>query len=207
MFYDRSKPFEKVIPYYDRFDPGIQVEIPQAYIIPQGWHKVLERLSANKIEMLPISSDTIFKVEAYRISNVEYSRSPYEGHFLHRNIEISKESKSVSFRQGDFYIPSEQPGVRYLLETLEPEATDSYFHWNFFDAIMQQKEYFSSYVFEDIALQLLKDDPEMNSRFEAEKAANTEFAQSRRAQLDWIYRNSPYYEPAHLSYPVYRLVK
>ena len=104
-------------------------------------------------------------------------------------------------------IPTDQPGVRFLLETLEPEATDSYFRWNFFDAIMQQKEYFSSYVFEDIALQLLEKDSDLAARYQAEKEGNPEFSANRRAQLDWIYRNSPYYEPAHLSYPVYRYLK
>ena len=42
------------------------------------------------------------------------------------------------------------------METLEPTATDSFFNWNFFDGILQQKEGFSPYVFQDIATELLK---------------------------------------------------
>ena len=60
------------------------------------------------------------------------------------------------FKKGDLYIPTKQKGIRYLIETLEAEATDSFFNWNFFDTILQQKEGFSSYVFEDIAAEYLK---------------------------------------------------
>jgi hypothetical protein len=37
------------------------------------------------------------------------------------------------------------------LETLEPEAVDSFFNWNFFDTMLQQKEGYSDYIFEDLA--------------------------------------------------------
>ena len=31
-----------------------------------------------------------------------------------------------------------------------------------------------------------------------------EFAKNSRAQLDFVYKNSPYYEPAHLKLPIYK---
>ncbi|MGY0039706.1 hypothetical protein [Pedobacter sp. NJ-S-72] len=45
------------------------------------------------------------------------------------------------------------------METLEPQATDSFFNWNFFDSILDQKEHYSPYVFEDTAAGLLKITP------------------------------------------------
>ena len=45
------------------------------------------------------------------------------------------------------------------MATFEPEAADSWFSWNFFDAVLQRKEYFSSYVFEDLAADLLDQGP------------------------------------------------
>ena len=36
-------------------------------------------------------------------------------------------------------VPTQQSGVKYILETLEPEALDSFFNWNFFDAMLGQK--------------------------------------------------------------------
>ena len=81
------------------------------------------------------------------------------------------------------------------------------FNWNFFDAILQQKEYFSAYVFEDTAAKLLKDDAKLKAAFVKKKEEDKAFAESGEAQLDWIYRQSVYYEKSHLQYPVYRKIK
>ena len=62
---------------------------------------------------------------------------------------------------------TDQPAVRFILETLEPQAPDSYFAWNFFDGILMQKEYFDGYVFEDTAAELLRKDPALQKALEA----------------------------------------
>jgi hypothetical protein len=94
--------------------------------------------------------------------------------------------------------------VKYLLETLEPEAIDSFFNWNFFDTILQQKEGYSEYVFEDLAAYLLKENPKLKSELDSKILEDQKFAKDSKAQLDWIYKHSIYYEKAHLQYPVYR---
>ena len=52
-----------------------------------------------------------------------------------------------TFRKGDWVIELNQPANRFLMETLEPQAEDSYFAWNFFDAILGQKEGFDFTIF------------------------------------------------------------
>ena len=89
------------------------------------------------------------------------------------------------------------------MSVLEPEATDSFFNWNFLDSVLQQKEHFSAYVFEDIAQQMLQEQPELKEAFEAKKA-DPAFARSAYAQLNWIYQQSPHYEASHLRYPIFR---
>ncbi len=37
LYYDRAKPYEKEIPFYNFYTPGNFIEKPKAYIIPQGW--------------------------------------------------------------------------------------------------------------------------------------------------------------------------
>ncbi len=71
---------------------------------------------------------------------------------------------------------------------------------------MQQKEYFSNYVFEDIAAQLLKQDVNLKKQLQEFINTHPEAAKSAQAQLDFIYRHSPYYEKSHLRYPVSRIV-
>jgi hypothetical protein len=93
------------------------------------------------------------------------------------------------------------------MEMLEPQGEDSYFAWNFFDAILQQKEGYSDYRWEDIAAEVLKDNPAIQKALDTKKASDPKFAANASAQLDFIYKQSPYYEPVHLRYPVFRLVK
>ncbi len=207
LYYDRSKPFNKMVPYYQSYSPTLQVTIPKAYIVPKSWWNVIELLKINNIEMEPLAKGTEIEVESYRIKDYKTSKQPYEGHYPHNSVSIEISSKKIAFHEGDFVINTQQPGVKYLLETLEPQGIDSYFNWNFFDAILQQKEYFSDYVFEDTAAALLKNDKNLKAAFEKKKQEDKLFAEDADAQLDWIYRNSVYYEQSHMEYPVYRIVK
>ncbi|TXK74964.1 M14 family metallopeptidase [Mesonia sp. K4-1] len=204
--YNREKPFVKEINYYDFFKPQDSVTIPQAYIIPQGWWMIKERLLANNIEMETLEKDSLIEVESYRIKDFTTSPSPYEGHYLHKNTSVSTSVKKMMFRKGDLIVNTRQDGIRYLLETLEPTAVDSFFNWNFFDTILQQKEGFSPYVFEDIALEFLNNNPSVKKEFEEKKSKNRSFRNNWYAQLDWIHKRSPNYEKAHLSYPIFRML-
>lgn len=203
--YDQSKPFEKEIDYYNHFEPTERIEIPRAYVIPQGWWNVIENLKTNNIEMITLARDTVMQVEMYRIEDYETRSTAYEGHFPHYNTSVSKTLENITFRKGDIYIKTFQPGVRYLLETLEPITTDSFFNWNFFDSILQQKEGFSPYVFEDDAARILAEDPGLMEEFNAKKREDREFSNSSYRQLNWIYERSPNYEASHLRYPVFRI--
>ena len=72
---------------------------------------------------------------------------------------------------------------------------------------MQQKEGYSDYVFEDLAFQILKENPKLKLELEQKVKTDSKFANSPEAQLDWVYKNSVYYEKAHLQYPVYSVMK
>jgi hypothetical protein len=205
--YDRSKPFTKEVVYQNYFKPTDSVVIPEAYIIKKGWDRIVERLDLNEIKFSVINEDSTLSVESYRIYNYQTQKRPYEGHYPHYNTEIKKTNKTIRFSKGDIYIPTDQIGIRYLLETLEPQAKDSFFNWNFFDTILQQKEGFSPYVFEDEALQMLQEDSELKEYFELKKKSDEAFAQNWYAQLDWLFKRSKNYEPAHMQYPVYRVLK
>lgn len=207
LYYDRTKPFSKTVPYYREYKPVLEVTIPKAYVVPQQWWQAIELLKLNKIEMQQLDHDTETEVESYRIADYKTSRSPYEGHYPHNNTQVIKTVRKVQLHKGDYIVNTSQPGVKYLLETLEPQAIDSYFNWNFFDAILQQKEYFSAYVFEDTAAKLLKEDAKLKMEFEKKAQEDKAFADNTEAQLDWIYTQSVYYEKTHMEYPVYRVMK
>lgn len=206
LFYDQKKLFKKQIPYYQFYKPQKQVEIPSAYIIPKSWWNVIDLLKLNKVEMIQLKNDTLIEVEKYKIADYKTGTAAYEGHYQHSNTTIQKSIEKIAFKKGDYYITTQQFAVKYLLETLEPEAPDSFFNWNFFDAILQQKEGYSAYVFEDLAVEILTKNPPLKEKFEKKKAEDKSFADNGSAQLDWIYKNSQYYESSHLTYPVYRVL-
>ncbi|WP_052466952.1 M14 family metallopeptidase [Psychroserpens damuponensis] len=201
--YDASKPFTKPVTYKNYMMSTLDIEIPEAYIIPQGWWQVIELLKLNNIEMTRFKRDTTVTVKSYKIKSYETRKQAYEGHYSHYNVALDVFEEQKLFYKGDYRIDTNQNGMRYLLETLEPQAPDSFFSWNFFDTILQQKEGFSPYVWEDKALQLLKSHPKLQIDFNLKKSLNKDFAANWYAQLDWLHKQSAHYEKSHLQYPVY----
>jgi hypothetical protein len=207
LYYDQKKPFQKNIPYNKEYKSVKEIVIPQAYIVPKGFWPVIDLLKSNTISYSQLKNDTIIEVESYKIADFKTSSSAYEGHYLHRNTTVNATIEKRAFAKGDYLIPTQQKGIKYILETLEPEAVDSFFNWNFFDTLLQQKEGYSDYVFEDTATQIFKENPSLKAEFETKKQNDEAFLKNPEAQLDWIYKHSVYYEKAHLQYPVYRVLK
>lgn len=203
--YNRTKPFAKEVAYQNYFKPTLEVNIPTAYIIPRGWHRVIELLKLNAVNLQILENDTTLTVESYKIKDYKTRQQAYEGHYPHYNVLVNLKTENIRFRKGDYIIKTNQPSFRYIIETLEPQAPDSFFNWNFFDTILQQKEGFSPYVWEDKALELLNDNEQLKIAFETKKQNDNAFANNWYAQLDWIHKQSKNYEKAHLQYPIYRI--
>lgn len=203
--YNRTKPFTKKVTYQNHFKPSLEVNIPKAYIIPKGWHNAIDLLKLNQVEITTLKNDSIITVESYSISDYKTKTMAYEGHYPHYNVNIATTTKDISFKKGDFIINTNQLSIRYIIETLEPQAPDSFFNWNLFDTILQQKEGFSPYVWEDKAEELLNYNEALKTEFETKKQTDNAFAKNWYAQLDWLHKRSKHYEKAHLQYPVYRI--
>ncbi|MET7254120.1 M14 family metallopeptidase [Dyadobacter fermentans] len=207
LHYDRSRPFTKDIPFYDTYVPLDEVTRPEAYIIPQGWHNIVALLQLNGVQMKALEKDSEMQVETYYIEELETPKQPFEGHYWHTSVKVRTERQLLPFKKGDWYVPVNQSTNRYIIETLEPKAVDSFFKWNFFDTILQAKEHYSGYVFEDLAADLLKKSPELKAKLDEKRKADPEFAKNGNAQLDFIYQNSDYAEKEYMRYPVFRVVK
>ena len=205
LFYDRNKPFTKEVKFFNRYEEGISINKPKAYIIPQGWFTIIENLQRNGVKLNVLKNDTLIPVSVYEISEFQTAQRPFEGHYVHSNIKIKKSQSTVWFRAGDVIVPMDQEKNRYLIEVLEPESEDSFFAWNFFDTILQSKEGYSAYVFEDLAAEFLDQNPEIRKELELAKSQNPELANSGAAQLKWVYEHSPWKEKEHNRYPVYRI--
>ena len=155
--------------------------------------------------MRKLKRDTLIEVEVIRIDEYKAATTQYEMHHPNSNVKTSSTTQKMNFRKGDYYVPMNQVANHFLIETLEPQGEDSYFAWNYFDAILGQKEGYSAYVFEDIAAAYLKSNPSLREKLEQRREADTTFAKNGAAQLNFVYQNSSYFEPVNMRYPVYRV--
>jgi hypothetical protein len=206
LYYDRSQPYTKHIKEWNKFVPVVSVSKPVAYIIPQAWSRVIDLLKLNGVVVKQLATDTKLNLDMYYVKDYKTVPQPFEGHYLHSSVHVEAVKQQLQFYTGDYVVYVNQPSNRYIVETLEPQATDSFFNWNFFDSVLGQKEHYSAYVFEDTAAQLLKDHPELKASLEAEKAKDPAFAKNGAAQLEFVYKNSDYHEKTYMRYPIGRLV-
>lgn len=203
-YFDHSKPYTKKVPYYNTSRPVSSVEVPEYYVVPGVYEAVIERLRANGIRMRRLESDSLIEAEYYRIGALRSAVKPYEGHFPHREFALERVKGQRPYFKGDYLIPVRQDAIRYVVETLEPDAHDSFFRWNFFDGILQRKEYFSDFLFEEIAGAILDKDPALKADFQIRKAREPAFAADPHAMLEFIYSRSKYAEPGYMLYPIAR---
>ena len=205
--YDESLPWTKDIPFYNHYVSEVTVTKPIAYIIPQAWDAVIERLKLSGVVLQRLSEDVKVDAAMYMVTKYDAADSPYEGHFPLSGIEVRKETQQVQFWAGDYVAFVDQEANRFIVETLEPQGVDSYLSWNFFDPVLSRKEYFSPYVFESEAVKLLETEPKIKQELQEKIKADTAFAKSDWAQMDFVYQRSKHMEPVYMRYPVARIEK
>ena len=204
LYYDRSEPFTREVPYMNSLTITETVMAPAAYILPQAYEEVALRLKLNGVDMYKLEKDTILEVEMQYIEDLKTSSRSYEGHFLHSQFETQKEQMPIQFFAGDWVIFLNQEENGYIVHVLEPKAQDSFFRWNYFDGVLMRKEYFSPYIFEEEAEKLLSADPDLKKAFDQQLKQDSAFAANAYAQLNFIYQHSPFAEPTVNRYPVGR---
>jgi len=204
MAYDRNQPWEKDILYIDRFDAEVVVGAPRAYLIPQAWREVIERLQWNGVALQRLEEDRRFEsARVYGIESVRSRPGPYEGHMFHDEVAVLARIEAVQARAGDLVASLDQAGARYLVETLEPEASDSFFRWGFFNSVLERKGNFSAYVFEDTAIRMLEDEPALKASFERWKQDHPDKLSDQQQVLGYILAHGKRHEePAWRRYPI-----
>jgi hypothetical protein len=203
--YDRTKPYDRKIRYYNTYVPSVTVTKPALFIIPQAWTAVIERLKINRVEMSRLSKDTLLNMEFSYITHFSSPSAPYESHYNHRGTTTQERKEQAHFYRGDYVIVMNQVANRYIMETLDPRGDDSFFAWNFFDGILSQKEWFSDYVFDPMAEQIITENPVIRMQLDSAKRADSALAKNHWLQMNFVYQRSAYKEPTHNRYPVARM--
>ncbi|MES3023006.1 MAG: M14 family zinc carboxypeptidase [Pseudomonadota bacterium] len=203
LSYDRGAPWERDIKYFNSFPADVVVSAPRAYVVPQAWKAAIERLEWNGVQMERIETDRVVEVQYYHIASVTSRPTAYEGHMYHDDMQLEKRTAQMTLYAGDYWVPLDQDNARYAVETLEPQGHDSFFRWGFFNSVLEKKEAYSDYVFEDHALELLRTEPALKAKFDAWKEANPGLLSDQVAVLNFIFTNCERYaEPGWKRYPV-----
>ena len=203
LAYDRAQPWDGDVAVFERCVPDIEVDTPKAYLVPRAWREVIERLSWNKVQLRLLDQAQTLQVRAWHIAGLKTRPTPYEGHMFHDEVALTASQFAYQAQAGDALVALDQPNARYAVETLEPQAHDSFFRWGFFNSMLEKKEHYSDYVFEDLALEVLQEEPALQAAFDQWKLDHTALLSDQRAVLDFIFSNARRFrEPGWMRYPV-----
>ena len=205
--YDRTRTFRDTVRWYNRYKPVDFVPVPEYYVVPQAWKNVTDRLELNKVDFRVLKNDTVISVTVDYIEDVTGAAKPYNGHYYHDRFTVRSEVRKIRYYAGDWLLPVRQERMEYLIEMLEPKARDSFFRWNFFDSVLDQREYFSPYGFEENALRTLQEFPDIKTGLDARKNTDSLFAANHAAQMAYIYNHSPWLEKSWKRYPVGKIFR
>ncbi len=121
---------------YASFKPYKKVKLSEGYIMLPSEKQVAMHLKLHGINVQVIGESFKGKVRLYKVIKIESLKSPYQGHFLHTNIDYKEVEKEVDVPKGSFFITLSQPLSRLAAYLLEPQSRDGYAAWNFFDRII-----------------------------------------------------------------------
>lgn len=203
VIYGRE-PLDLTIPMYDTFRVKSAVAPPLHYIVPVQWTSAIEVLHAHGVRFRSLADSTSIEVESYKLTNLRWPYEPFEGRHMPQ-FDVERTTETREFPAGSIVIPVAQPLGKLILNLLEPEAPDSFARWGFFNAIFEEKEYAEHYVLETLAREMMQNDPELKSEFEARVASDPDFAASPAERLRFFYKRSPYWDPQMNLYPVGRI--
>jgi hypothetical protein len=192
------------VPWFKFQEAAGSAKLPAAYIIPVQWTEVISRLKINGVKMLITEKTDSAVVSSARFSDFSFPERPFEGRFRPR-YSFREFDTLRAIPAGSAIIPVRQMRARRIATALEPAAPDAYVAWGFFNAVFEQKEYFETYVMEEMARKMLEEKPELREEYEKYLDDNPEKTESQRSKLEWFYRRTPYFDSNLALYPVMKL--
>jgi Zinc carboxypeptidase len=205
--YDPTKPEIWRVPLRDAVSPSLVVKAPGGgYLVPREWAADI----GARLELHGISCETLrearrqLPVEVFRASEVQFASAPFEGRFQ-AQLTGTWQREAQDIAAGSLYVPIAQPRARLVLHLLEPQAPDSFAAWGFFNACYEQKEYLEPYVADQIARQMLAQQPQLAEEFNRKLKEDAAFAASPSARFDFFLRRHPSWDSHFDLYPVFRV--
>ena len=193
------------VPLYNELRPATVATAPKGgYVVPRAhaaW--MSEKLKLHGIEYKVMPAAITLDAEAYRASDFQFAKQSYEGHqSLTVKGKWAKEKRDVP--AGSLFVPIAQPKARLVVHLFEPESTESFLWWGFFNSHFEKKEYLERYVNEEVARRMLAENPGLAAEFQAMLREHPEVARDPEKKLEFFYRRHPAWDERFALYPVLR---
>ena len=205
--YDPKLPQIWRVPYRNRVEPSLIVKAPLGgYVVPAGYAlEIGDRLTQHGISCEPVESNVEgVRAEVFRATRATFSATPFEGR-MRTSFAGCWTRETHTIGAGALFVPVAQPLARRLMALLEPQAPDSLAAWGFFNACFEQKEYMEPYVAEQIAREMIDDNPQLREEFTRRLAQDAAFAADPVARLDFFLGRHSSRDDRYNLYPVFRV--
>lgn len=205
--YDEKSPKVWKVPLRDDVQPATSVTVPHAgYVIPPAHaYRVARQLALHGMSFRTIALDRPqASVESFRAHKRDFATKPFEGR-MPVALEGAWRADVRDIAAGSLFVPINQAGARIVVALLEPQAPDSMAAWGDFNGAFERKEYMEDYVAEEVAREMLANDPALAKAFARRLADEPAFAADPRARLEFFERLHSSWDERLDLYPILRM--
>ena len=205
--YDPKTPQIWRVPLRDQVEVAISATVPLGgYVVPAAFAAdIAPRLDAHGVAFSRLrgAGDEI-KAKAFRATEVTFSAAPFEGR-MRAHLTGAWHAEMYRSQDGALFVPMAQPLARLVVALFEPRAPDSFAAWGLFNACFEQKEHMEPYVAEQIARDMIDQDPRLAAEFWSRCEHDAKFAASPVARLEFFLRRHASWDARYNLYPVLRM--
>ncbi len=203
LVWDPAKPMTIPMPVYRHAKPTATAPRPAAYLVPAGWPRVEEKLSAHGVRFTKLDAPRTLAVGTFRASEPRFEASSYQGR-VRVSAKIARGTETRTVPAGSLYVPLDDALAPVVMHLLEPEGPDSLFAWGELSTALETKEYIDTRVLDPLAEKVLAEDPKLAAEWKA-RLKDPKFAADARARYRFFYSRTPYWDESVGLLPVYRL--
>ncbi|WP_161554522.1 M14 family metallopeptidase [Sinomicrobium soli] len=113
--------------------PLLDRPLPRAYILLPSQEKIVEKLRVLGVEVEISDKAKEVSVEAYHITEYYRAAQKYEG-TRRQTVKTRLFPKTITLPEGSFFVYTDQKNIGLAVETLEPEASNSFVSYNLIPA-------------------------------------------------------------------------
>ena len=127
------------MPHFAKFVPSTTVPRPAAYLIPQEYAAVIQKLEQHNIGVERLPAGRTFNGENDTVVGVSKVDSPDVGTMKREEsvVTITRERGRITGRAGDVLVRTDQVLGTLAVYLLEPESDDGLVRWGYFDGLLK----------------------------------------------------------------------